>query len=363
MKRNIHESVPNRLFFQINDYKMKTKALVIFLFVIFCHVSVAQERIFAPLFASDSLLEMRLSYSFKELRKNTNDSLYLPTIFYYKTNKGNWDSIGIEMRSRGNFRMKHCFFSPARIKINKKESKGTLFEGNKSLKLVLPCHANKNANDLVLKEYLCYKLYEPISDYYFKTRLIDLNLTDLDGRQDKSYIVKAFLIEDNDQVAKRFGGKIMKGKNINPYSLQDTAAVRHDFFQFMIANTDWSSLVQHNMQVMQLPPRTYIPLPYDFDMAGLVNAPYAQVSEKLEIENVRERLYRGFCRNEGLLQYVRSEFLEREPQIWEALHHIENDINKNELQGLRKYIEEFFSILRNDRKFMDNILYKCRTHT
>jgi len=342
---------------------MKTKSFVIFLLVIFCHVSVAQERIFAPLFGSDSLLEMSLSYSFKELRKNTNDSLYLPAILHYKTNSGNWDSIGIEMRSRGDFRMKNCFFSPARIKINKKESKGTLFEGSKSLKLVLPCHANKNANDLALKEYFCYKLYEHISNYYFKTSLIDLNLTDLEGRQAKSYTVKAFFIEDNDQVAKRFGGKIMKGKNISPYSLQDTAAVRHDFFQFMIANTDWSSLVQHNLQVMLLPPRTYIPLPYDFDMAGLVNAPYAQVSEKLEIDNVRERLYRGFCRNEGLLQHVRAEYLEREPQIWEAFKHIENDIHKNELQAMRKFIEEFFSILKNDRKFKDNILYKCRTHT
>lgn len=342
---------------------MKTKALVIFLFVIFCHVSVAQEGTIEPLFRSDSLFEMSLSYSFKELRKNTNDSLYLPTILYYKTNKENWDSLKIEMRSRGDYRIKHCFFSPARIKISKKESKGTLFEGNKSLKLVLPCHANKTANDLVLKEYLCYKLYETVSNYYFKTRLIDLELTDLDRKQAKSYTIKAFLIEDNDQVAKRFGGKIMKGKTINPYSLQDTAAVRHDFFQFMIANTDWSSLAQHNLQVIQLPLRTYIPLPFDFDMAGLVNAPYAQVNEKLEIDNVRERLYRGFCRNEGLLQYVRAEYLEREPQIWEALKHIENDINKNELQGLRKFIEEFFSILKNDRKFKDNILYKCRTHT
>ncbi|MFC2096584.1 hypothetical protein ACFLQ3_02680 [Bacteroidota bacterium] len=39
-----------------------------------------------------------------------------------------------------------------------------------------------------------------------------------------------------------------------------------------------------------------IPVPYDFDFAGLVNADYANPAEVLDIENVTERYFLGLCR-------------------------------------------------------------------
>jgi hypothetical protein len=40
-------------------------------------------------------------------------------------------------------------------------------------------------------------------------------------------------------------------------------------------------------------------------MAGIVNAPYATVHDFMAISSVRERLYRGFCREETMIEYVR----------------------------------------------------------
>jgi hypothetical protein len=35
--------------------------------------------------------------------------------------------------------------------------------------------------------------------------------------------------------------------------------------------------------------------PYDFDHAGIVDAPYAGPAPELEMPDVRTRMYRGFC--------------------------------------------------------------------
>ncbi len=322
---------------------------------------IAQENDVSPLFQNDEPLEVRLTYSFKSLRKDTNDTLYMPTHLSYKDENGVWDSVPIVLRTRGNFRKNHCYYPPLRIKIKKKNGKGNLFEGNKNLKLVLPCQTTRNANDLVVKEFLCYKLYEPITPYFFNSRLVNLTLTNDNGKHSKVHEIKAFFIEDDDVVAKRFDSKIMEGMQINPMLLQDTASTTHDFFQFMIANTDWSTFAQHNVKIMHLPPRSYVPLAYDFDMSGLVSAPYAVVSDLLPINSVRDRLYRGFCRNEGLFEYVRSEYIRIEPEIWASFKAVEPHLNQSDLSSMRTYIEEFFGILKNDRRFKSEILTKCRT--
>ncbi|HSI77182.1 MAG TPA: hypothetical protein VK957_14875 [Lunatimonas sp.] len=340
---------------------MKLGLAAFVLFLLLYSINVAQEAPGKELFGNPNPLEIRLGYAFRELRRSNSDKRYFPTYLHYRIDKEAWDSIQVDVRARGVYRRKNCFFTPLRVRINAKERSGTLFEDHKTLKLVLPCQTHGNANDLIIKEYLCYKLYELITPYYFRTRLIALRLTDERGRQSKSYDLKAFFIEDEDLMAKRLGGKIMKPEEIYPFLLQDTSAVRHDFFQFMIANTDWSAVSQHNIRILQVPPITKIHVPYDFDMSGLVNAPYAQVSEFLPISNVRERLYRGFCRGEELFQFIRAEFISFEDQFWGILSEIETEIHPDEKDRLRKFFDAFFVILKSDREFNENIALKCRT--
>ena len=38
-------------------------------------------------------------------------------------------------------------------------------------------------------------------------------------------------------------------------------------------------------------------IPYDFDMSGFVHTPYARPETGLGIDDVRQRLYQGFCVN------------------------------------------------------------------
>jgi hypothetical protein len=318
----------------------------------------AQQKDVPPIFKEEQPLALSLKFSFKEVKKEKVDSIYFPTHFGFKNEKGQNDSIAIKVRARGNFRRNNCFYPPIRVKLKKKSAEGTAFEDNKDFKLVLPCQTGKIGNDLILKEYLCYKILEPITPYFFHTRLVDLELTDLSGKP-KTYSVKSFLIEDDDLIAHRFNGKVVE-QDIHPLTLSDTTVVLFDFFQYLIANTDWSAAQQHNVKIIQTANKK-IPLTYDFDMAGLVNAPYATVSEALTISSVQERLYRGFCRNESLMQYARSEYLRLEPAIMKVIKDHQALYSERDFKGIEKFVGEFFETLKNDKRFKDAVLLGCRT--
>ncbi len=313
------------------------------------------------IFRETQPISLQLAFSLKTIEKNKSDTVYFPSYLKYKNEKEGWDSLTIGIRARGNFRRKHCNFPPLRIKMKKSHADATPFAGNKSFKLVMPCQGGKSGNTLIVKEYLCYKLLEPVSPYFFHTRLTDITLVDQSGKNLKSYSLTGFLIEDDDLIADRLSGKVIE-QDISPKLINDTAAVINDFFEFMIANTDWSTTAQHNSKIVELPGHRKVPLPYDFDMAGLVNAPYATVNESLDIKSVQERLYRGYCHNESVMQYVRSEYLRLEPAIMNVMDEHQFYFNKNEFLQMKVFIEQFFSILKNDNQFKNAILLSCRSN-
>ncbi|QCY68150.1 hypothetical protein FHG64_01360 [Antarcticibacterium flavum] len=161
-------------------------------FLAFANPATAQLEDRTALFQTNDALETRLEFSFRDIKKSKNDTVYQQTQLYYRSNVSSWDSINVSLRARGKFRRENCFFTPIKIKIKKRDAKGTLFEGNKNLKMVMPCLTSSGNSDLVVKEYLCYKLYEEISPYNFNTRLLDLTLTDNRKKIPKPISLKLF---------------------------------------------------------------------------------------------------------------------------------------------------------------------------
>ena len=117
------------------------------LFVFSISISYSQNKI-NKLFEKQDILPLKLSFSNKKVKK-TNDSTYIDTDLYYKNESDEWISFPLNLRARGNFRRKTCYFPPIKMKISKSVSKETLFKGNKKLKLVLPC---KNEKELLLSD-------------------------------------------------------------------------------------------------------------------------------------------------------------------------------------------------------------------
>jgi hypothetical protein len=129
------------------------------------------------LYKDQTPLEIKLGYSNKDLNRNTDDSTFITTPMAY-LHEGKWSEIEVNLRARGNFRRNECYFPPVKMKIKKKQYSGTIFDGNKTMKLVLPCKIEKENNDNVLQEYIAYKIYEKISPFHFKTRRVNIQFSE-----------------------------------------------------------------------------------------------------------------------------------------------------------------------------------------
>jgi hypothetical protein len=127
----------------------------------------------------------------------------------------------------------------------------------------------------------------------------------------------------------------------------------------MIGNTDWSSMFYHNQKIMKLSDTEFIPLAYDFDMTGLVSPPYAQVSNLVDLEKITDRLYRGFCRNESIMQAIRQEFLAKENSLM-GLVDTQLFMEEKDVKLAKSYLKDFFTTMGNDKLFESQIMMKCR---
>jgi len=314
-----------------------------------------------PLFKTNVPVKLRATGSIKSIKKKSNDSTFITGKFEYEQDNGNWVVIPIQARTRGNFRLKNCYFPPLKLKFNKKEVASTLFEENKALKLVLPCRTSSDMNTLIRREYLCYQFYQTLSSFHFRTRLASLELIEISKKKIRKYNLLTFFVEDNSMVAKRGEGKIIETKGVSPAAFDEKQSIRNDFFQYMIGNADWSAVFQHNSNTMFVQGK-YIPLSYDFDMSGFVNAGYAQQNAPtLGTGDIRERVYRGFCKSKSAMQEIRKEFLEKEPAVNAIIDQEASSFSKYELNDMHSYLDEFFTILKDDNKFEKSILDQCRT--
>ena len=317
----------------------------------------------SKLFSNDSVLQIKMNYANKVIRKSTNDSTYINIDLDYQTGSA-WKSLPIRVRSRGNNRLKNCYFAPIKMKIKKEDYKGTLFKGNKKLKLVLPCLTERDRNDYVVKEFLAYKLYELVSPYHYKTRLLDITLTEPKGKNFKEHKIKGFFIEDIKKVADRHGGKVIK-RNMHPMQQDALCSVQNAFFQFMIGNTDFSTAYQHNEKLLFVN-KSSMPVPFDFDMSGLCNTSYSVVSQVgkdvLPITEVTQRMYRGFKRDNEVMLEVKNQFLENKTKMLAIIdaHKVYFENPKAYIR-CTAYINEFFNVLANDSKFKKEILNRART--
>ena len=318
----------------------------------------------SPLFKKEKLLKFSLHYSKTNMLSLTNDSTYLKSKMVYQFQEEDPNTVAIELRARGNYRKKNCYYLPLKLKIDKSISKGTPFEEDKKLKLVLPCLKSNKANDHVIKELLAYKIYELLSPYYFQARMVSIALEEDTGKKKIDHDLMGILIQDDKNLAHDYRGKIIK-RRIHPKNQDAVSSARNALFQYMIGNTDYSTAYQHNEKLFYLDDKI-VPVPYDFDMSGLVNTSYAVVSaiknKPLPIEKVTDRLFIGFERDEAVFQEVRNDFLAKETLVFEMMdQHNKLFKDPRELEEAKNFLAGFYKLLKDDKKFENRIIKKART--
>ena len=296
------------------------------------------------------------------MNKKTNDSTFIDTTMEF-LHEGKWSSINVNLRARGNFRRNECYFPPIKMKIKKDQYKGTIFDGNKTMKLVLPCKIESENNDNILQEFIAYKIYEQISPYHFKTRRVNIDFTEPKGKKKvKTFKLKGFLIEDDKRVSQRHESRVFE-RFVHPMAMDHLTSVHNAFFQYLLGNTDFSVAYQHNGKLMYSEAeKIIIPLPYDFDMTGWVNPSYATVNTTLGINSVQDRKYRGFKREQQYFDQVRKEFLDKKSSLMEMVASFESEFSDpKEYKNMFDFMGDFYETMEDDSKFQKSIVDESRT--
>ncbi len=102
-----------------------------------------------------------------------------------------------------------------------------------------------------------------------------------------------------------------------------------------------------------------IPVPYDFDAAGLIDAPYAMPQTALGQRNVRDRVFRGFCRSEPYLSDAVAKFQSVRGEVFALIDGLAG-LDARTRQRVVRFVEGFYAILDDDKKFAEEISGACR---
>ncbi len=356
MKNNINHSV--------------LTALAVALFLVLSQLVVAQtaadEVELRPLFQSHDILNVRIEAPMTTLMKKRPDEEYLDGTFSFTDSAGMEYKLDLKLQTRGRYRRNKstCTFSPIRLNFRKKQVAGTEFAGQDKLKLVTHCKPSKNFEQLLLREYLTYRTLQTLTNKSFGARLMQITYvnTEKDGDSITKY---GFVIEDEDDIGERLGLTAYKQRKITSVELDVRQANLVSVYEYLIGNTDYSLILGpldssccHNAVLFSNGAAPYTPIPYDFDFSGFVDAPYATPNPRFKLRSVKNRLYRGRCMNNELLDDTFAYYLEKEPEIRMLVAELEG-LNKGNRKEVDKYLDGFFKDIVDPKKKERNFIKKC----
>ena len=311
-------------------------------------------------FTDTSTLPVKLVTNMNRLLANNKKDGYFPANFITRLPDGTEVNEPIRLEFRGHFRRSFCYMPPIKLNFNNPASPVLRTLG--SLKLVCACKTFDVYDQYLIREYLIYKIYNLLTDKSFRVRLLDITYQDSSGKK-KDLLQHAFLIEDIKDLAKRNKYREWNKSKVNTESTERQQMTLVALFEYMIGNTDWAVPVNHNIKLIQ--PKndsTALPevVPYDFDYSGLVNTDYAVPDEKLEIENVRQRLYRGFPRSIEELTETLQLFKQQKENIYAIINNCPL-LKKYNKQDMIDYLNDFYKIIENKNEVQSIFITNART--
>jgi hypothetical protein len=337
-------------------------ASLLFLVVSTINVTYGQKSVDKVMFFKDtSTINATLTFNIKKmLAKKDKVGYIFPASFSCKMG----DSLDIndkmEVEVRGHFRRAYCYIPP--LKLIYKHNPAAAFYHLKSLKLVSTCMPSKDDEQNLLKEFIAYKIYNLITDKSFRVRLLNLNYQDSSGKR-KTITEHAFLMEDINELAKRNDCKDWTDRKFGTEATDRRQMTTVAIFEYMIGNTDWSVPVDHNIKLIHSKSdslsRPYV-VPYDLDFSGFVNTNYSSPDERLGIETVRQRLYRGFPRTMEELNATLDIYKQQKGNIYALIKNF-NLFTHETKKELTDYLDEFYDTINNPSEVKKTFIDHART--
>lgn len=267
--------------------------------------------------------------------------------------------LHVKLRPRGHFRRRAsmCSFVPLRVEFEKDEAKGTIFDGQKTLKLVTHCEGEGIYEQYVLREYAVYRVMNLLTPVSFRARLarpsyVQAKPTDavtggaISASKPSAARIGMF-IEDESDVARRAEARVMDISHVVFKDLEPDPLSLVMTFEYMIGNTDFSIYALHNVKLLRTQDRKVYVVPYDFDLSGLVHTKYAAPTPGIGQITVRDRVYRGPCRPEAEVQSVLERFTAHKDEVFAVYDSIPG-LDADSRGDAKEYLQQFFSTITKD---------------
>ena len=314
------------------------------------------------LFQSADPLTFTLTANFNAVNKdrNENSTKRFPATLVVTGDNVKSGPLHVQLGTRGHFRLRQtsCSFVPLRVEFDRQNAAGTMFDGQKALKLVTHCRDNKEYEQYTLREYLVYRIFNLLTPRSFRARLA--KATYVDPASGKPPITRyGMFLDDDDDVARRMDGRVAELFNASFKELDSESTTLMFLFEYMIGSTDLSIIKLHNVRLVQDRARVLYPVPYDFDLAGLVDTSYALVDKRLGLTSVRDRLYRGPCRTEAELEPALEKFRAKKSEVM-ALYDSLPDLDAAYRRDARKYLEELYSLISRPDRVKKALVDGCK---
>ncbi|MBL0131808.1 MAG: hypothetical protein IPP43_12405 [Chitinophagaceae bacterium] len=131
-------------------------------------------------FKDEALVEMTLTTDIKKLQDKKSVEAYQPAQVSVKLPDGTTITEQIRMYARGKSRRENCLIPP--IMLNFHNATSPKLYPLSRLKLVVGCGSSEIDEQLVLKEFLIYKIYNLLDEKSFRVRLVRATYTDSKGK-------------------------------------------------------------------------------------------------------------------------------------------------------------------------------------
>ena len=307
-------------------------------------------EVYEDLFYLEEPVNLTMEFNIKEFKKARRKSDYHPAQMTNHVNESFEVTNKIRVRARGEFRRDNCTMPPYWVNIRYSGIGAEELKGVRKMKMVTRCRESVQYKNYVLKEYLVYKIYNLMTEFSFNVRLVRIKYID-NGKKDQVTENWAFMIEPIEMMVARLNATEIQSdrlsiRTVNP-EMMDLMAL----FQYMIGHGDYSVTGRHNLKIITLKepgPTGFIPVPYDFDYCGLVDAHYAVPGETLGITSVKERYYLGACRSKEVHLETVQKLAQYKDEIIDLIMNFEY-LEEDERMEMAAYIGSYFVESEQDR--------------
>jgi hypothetical protein len=315
----------------------------------------------ARLFRETATIDVTLSADFREVFRDRDTTIVhrKPATLAFESDSG-LITLPVELATRGHFRLRPsaCEFPPLKVFFNKETTRRTPFGGNGSLKLITHCNKAPRYEQNVLVEHAVYRAYNRLTPLSHRSRLARITYRDT-ADSSRTLTRYGFFLEDDDDVARRNGGTILPMIGGDLSEMDPAQLDLLTVFQYLIGNTDWSVIMIHNIRLVQVEGHPYfLPVAYDFDWSGVVNASYARPDARLGTRTVRDRMYRGACRQMGELAPTLARIMEQRDSIRDAFASVPG-LDPKRRDDVLDYLEDGFRMLSRPQDFKHEQGHAC----